>query len=104
MQNIKAKIIIEMANGPVSPKAYNYLSRKGVTIVPDILANSGGVAASFIEWEQNLKGKTYEKNKVLERLSKMMKETFENVWNKSIDRKTDLKEASYLVALKRILG
>src|SRR3990167_2908995 len=104
MQNIKAKIIIEMANGPVSPKAYNYLSRKGVTIVPDILANSGGVAASFIEWEQNLKGKTYEKNKVLERLSKMMKETFENVWDKSIDRKTDLKEASYLVALKRILG
>ena len=104
MQNIKAKIIIEMANGPVSPKAYNYLSRKGVTIVPDILANSGGVAASFIEWEQNLKDKTYEKNKVLERLSKMMKETFENVWNKSIDRKTDLKEASYLVALKRILG
>lgn len=103
MQNIKAKIIIEMANGPVSPKAYHYLTEKGVTIVPDILANSGGVAGSFIEWEQNLKNKTYKKADVLKRLEEMMEKAFENVWKVSKENKTDLKEASYLVALKKIL-
>lgn len=103
MQNIKAKIIIEMANGPVSPKAYNYLSKKGVIIVPDILANSGGVAGSYIEWEQNLKGKTYEKNKVLNRLAQMMQTAFEDVWGVSKKEKVNLKEASYLLALGRIL-
>jgi len=103
MQNIKAKIIIEMANGPITPKAYHYLTEKGVIIVPDILANSGGVAASFIEWEQNMKNKTYKKDVVLKRLEKLMIAAFANVWEESKKNKTDLKEASYLVALKRIL-
>lgn len=103
MQNIKAKIIIEMANGPVSPKAYHYLTEKGVVIVPDILANSGGVAASFIEWEQNMKNVKYKKGEVLKRLERMMIKAFTNVWNTATEKKTDLKEASYLVALKRIL-
>ncbi len=103
MQNIKAKIIVEMANGPVTPKAHHYLSEKGVIIVPDILANSGGVAASFIEWEQNMKNKIYKKQVVLERLEKLMFDAFENVWKESKKQKTNLKEASYLVALKKIL-
>lgn len=103
MQNIKAKVIIEMANGPITPKAQHHLSQKGVVIVPDILANSGGVAGSFIEWEQNLKNKTYKKKDVLLRLEKMMVSAFENVWNESKKNKTNLKEASYLVALKKIL-
>jgi glutamate dehydrogenase/leucine dehydrogenase len=103
MQNIKAKIIVEMANGPVTPKAHHYLTEKGVIIVPDILANSGGVAASFIEWEQNMKNKIYKKDVVLKRLEKLMVDAFENVWNESKNQKTNLKEASYLVALKRIL-
>lgn len=103
MQNIKAKIIIEMANGPLSPKASHYLIKKGVFITPDILANSGGVAASFIEWEQNLKGKTYKKEDVLKRLSKMMEDAFENVWKTAESKNTNLPEASYLVALQKIL-
>ena len=103
MQNIKAKVIIEMANGPVTPKAQHYLSGKGVIIVPDILANSAGVAGSFIEWEQNLKNKVYEKKEVLKRLEKMMILAFDNVWKESVKNKTNLKEASYLVALKKIL-
>ncbi len=103
MQNIKAKIIVEMANGPVSPKAQHYLSQKGVKIVPDILANSGGVAGSFIEWEQNMKNKTYKKEDVLNRLEKLMVTAFANVWDESVKRKTNLKEASYLVALAKIL-
>ena len=104
MQNIKAKIIIEMANGPITPRAYHYLTEKGVIIVPDILANSGGVAASFVEYEQNLKNKIYKKEDVLKRLEKMMIRAFDNVWQEAKKNKTDLKEASYLVALKKILG
>ena len=104
MQNIQAKIIVEMANGPVSPAAYHYLTEKGVIIVPDILANSGGVAGSYIEWEQNVEDKKYKKDIVLKRLEKMMQEAFENVWEKSKKNKTDLKEASYLVALSKILS
>ena len=103
MQNIKAKIIVEMANGPVTPKAHHYLSEKGVTIVPDILANSGGVAASYIEWEQNMKNNIYKREVVLNRLENLMITAFENVWDNSKKYKTNLKEASYLVALKRIL-
>lgn len=103
MQNIKAKIIIEMANGPVTPKAHHYLTENGVIVVPDILANSGGVAASFIEWEQNFKDKIYKKGVVLKRLEEMMIKAFANVWNESVKNKTNLKEASYLFALKKIL-
>ncbi len=104
MQNVKAKIIIEMANGPVTPKAHHYLSQKGVIVVPDILANSGGVAGSYIEWEQNLKDKKYEKDEVLTRLEKMMRIAFEKVWDVSKKKKTNLKEASYLVALQKLVG
>lgn len=103
MQNIKAKVIVEMANGPVTPKAHHYLTEKEITIVPDILANSGGVAASFIEWEQNMKDTTYKKDVVLKRLEKLMVDAFENVWKESKNQKTNLKEASYLVALKKII-
>ncbi len=103
MQNIKAKIIIEMANGPVTPKAQHHLTEKGVIIVPDILANSGGVAGSFIEWEQNMKNKVYKKEDVLKRLEKMMQDAFSNVWDTSVKNKTNLKEASYLVALNKLI-
>ena len=89
MQNIKAKIIIEMANGPITPQAYHYLTEKGVVIVPDILANSGGVAASFIEWEQNMKNKTYKKEVVLKRLEKLMIAAFTNVWKEAGKNKYD---------------
>ena len=92
-----------MANGPVTPKASHFLIQKGVFIVPDILANSGGVAGSFIEWEQNLKNKTYKKKEVLKRLEDMMEKAFQNVWSEAEKNNTNLPEASYLVALKRIL-
>lgn len=103
MQNIKAKVIVEMANGPVTPKAHHYLTQKGYVIVPDILANSGGVAGSYIEWEQNLKGKTYKKAEVLDRLEKMMQKAFQDIWELSKNKKANLKEAAYIVALKRII-
>lgn len=103
MQNIKAKIIIEMANGPITPKASHYLIEKGVIIVPDILSNSGGVTGSFIEWEQNMKNKKYKKTVVLDRIKKIMQKAFNNVWKESVNSKVNLKEASYLVALKKLI-
>ncbi len=104
LTNIKAKIIVEMANGPVSPKAYDHLTNKKVIIVPDILANSGGVACSYFEWEQNLNNKKYKKEDVLARLEKLMAIAFEKVWSESVKNKCSLKEASYLVALNKIFS
>lgn len=104
MKKIKAKIIVEMANGPVSFEAYEYLTKKGVVIIPDILANSGGVAGSYLEWKQNLNTKKYTKKETLNELEDMMKKAFNNVWREAKKHNTHLKEASYIHALKKILG
>lgn len=104
MQNIKAKVIVEMANGPLTPKAHHYLTERGKIIVPDILANSAGVAGSFIEWEQNLANKIYKKEDALKRLERLMTNAFNKVWNESVKSKVNLKEASYLVALRKLLN
>lgn len=103
MKKIKAKIIIEMANGPVSYEAYQYLTKKGVVIVPDILANAGGVTGSYIEWKQNIENKKYKKEETLELLEKMMKSAFDNVWNEAKSLKCHLKEASTVHALKKLI-
>ncbi len=103
MQNVKSGVIIEMANGPVSPKAHHFLTSKKTIIVPDILANSGGIAGSYLEWMQNLENKVYEKDVVLKKIDEMMIKAFDAVWNESEKAKTNLREASYLVALKKLL-
>jgi glutamate dehydrogenase (NADP+) len=104
MAKIKAKIIIEMANGPVSPEAYEYLAKKGVVIVPDILANAGGVTGSYIEWKQNLENKKYKKEETLKLIEKIMIKAFDDVWKVSKKLKTHLKAASTVHALRKILG
>lgn len=103
MAKIKAKIIIEMANGPVSYEAHEYLTKKGVVIVPDILANAGGVAGSYIEWKQNIENKKYKKGETLKMLEGMMESAFNNIWNEAKKLKTNLKEASTVYALKKLL-
>lgn len=103
MQNIKAKIIIEMANGPITPKAYHYLIQKGVIIVPDIMANSGGIIGSYLEWEQNFKNMKFTKVEALKEIKNIMQKAFENIWKTSKSHKTNLVEASYLLALKKLI-
>jgi len=103
MAKIKAKIIIEMANGPVSYEAYEYLTKKGVVIVPDILANAGGVTGSYIEWKQNIENKKYKKEETLKMIEGIMELAFDNIWNEAINLKTHLKEASTVHALKKLL-
>lgn len=103
MHKIKAKLIIEMANGPVSQEAYEYLTKKGVVIVPDVLANSGGVTVSYLEWYQNMKSQIWTEQKVNNRLKKMMTSSFEEIWSTYMKKKSSLKDAAFQTALTRIL-
>jgi len=103
MKKIKAKIIIEMANGPLTEEAYEYLTKKGVIIVPDVLANAGGVTVSYLEWVQNKAGYYWSEEEVNSKLETMMKRGFEAIWKKSVEKKIPLKEAAFEVALSRIV-
>ncbi len=100
---IKAKVILEMANGPTTPDADPFLHRKSITVIPDILANSGGVTASAFEWEQNMKGEHWTKADVNRKLKAKMKLATEDVWKTSEQYKTDLRTAAFNIALTRIL-
>ena len=104
MKNIKAKVIIEMANGPVTDEAYEYLSKKEVVIVPDVLANAGGVIVSYLEWVQNKAGYYWTKEEVNNRLAVMMKKAFEIIWKKATERKIPLKQAAFEAAIERMVA
>ena len=103
MHEIQAKIIVEMANGPVSTKAYEYLSKNDVMIIPDILANAGGVTGSYIEWVENTEGKTYSVDEELDLLTKTLKEAFDTIWDESEKSSIPLREAALLTALKKLI-
>ena len=102
MDKVKAKIIVEMANGPITEEAYEYLSKKSVIIVPDVLANAGGVTVSYLEWFQGKAGYYWTEKEVNNRLKEIMEKAFEAVWKKSLDRKIPLKQAAFEVAIGRI--
>lgn len=102
MKRIKAKMIVEMANGPVTEEAYEYLSKKGVVIVPDVLANSGGVTVSYLEWVQGKQGYWWTEKEVNEKLEDMMTKAVDAIWDKSIKKKMPLKQAAFEVAIERI--
>lgn len=102
MGKIKAKIIVEMANGPITSQAYEYLSKKGTVIVPDVLANSGGVTVSYLEWVQGKAGYYWSEREVNDRLKVMMDKATDAIWKKSKERKVPLKSAAFEVALSRI--
>ncbi|MDO8497465.1 MAG: Glu/Leu/Phe/Val dehydrogenase [bacterium] len=103
MARIKATIIIEMANGPITEEAYEYLTKKGVIIVPDVLSNSGGVSVSYLEWLQGKKGEKWTEDKVNGELKDIMEKAFKSMWEKSIAKKISLKQAAFEVAIERII-
>ena len=100
---VKAKVILEMANGPTAPEADTILYKRGIPVVPDVLSNSGGVTVSAFEWEQNLKGAHWTKEAVNRKLKAKMEKEAGNVWLASKKYKTDLRTAAFIVALQRIL-
>ena len=102
MKKIKAKIILELANGPITEGAYEYLSKQGVVIIPDVLANSGGVTVSYLEWVQGRQGYWWSEEEVNKKLEEMIVKAFRAIWEKSEEKKMPLKQAAFEVAIERI--
>jgi glutamate dehydrogenase/leucine dehydrogenase len=100
---IKAKLIVEMANGPTTPGADMVFAAKNIQVIPDILANSGGVCVSYFEWYQNMHDEKWSKEQVLEKLSKQIKQAFSDVLEAKNKHKTSFRSAAYIVAAQRII-
>lgn len=100
--NIKAKLIVEGANGPTSADADQILRDNKVMVIPDILANSGGVIVSYFEWVQDRIGYFWEEDDVNNRLNRMMREAFENVYNTAIKYDTTLRLGAYVYAIDKV--
>jgi glutamate dehydrogenase (NAD(P)+) len=99
---IKAKVVVEGANGPTTPEAHRLLHERGIFVVPDILANMGGVTASYFEWVQDRQGYFWRESEVNDRLEHKMVEAFNRVLQTSIKYHCDLRTAAYIVAITRV--
>jgi len=99
---VKAKIVAEGANGPTTPEADDILFKRGIMVLPDILANGGGVTVSYFEWVQNIMEFFWTKAEVDKRLEDHMVTAFERVWEMKGKQKVDMRQAAYMVAISRV--
>jgi glutamate dehydrogenase (NADP+) len=99
---VKAKVVLELANGPVTPAADKILGKKGVTVIPDILANAGGVTVSYFEWVQNKAGYYWTLDEVQSRLKDIMVPEARRIHSLARDKGLDMRTAAYVHALDRI--
>jgi len=99
---IKAKIVAEGANGPTEPDAHRHLHERGVFVIPDILANAGGVTTSYFEWVQDRYGYFWTEEEVNDRLERKMYDMFHDVLQTSLKYKCDMRTAAYIVAINRV--
>jgi len=100
---INAKVVIEMANGPTTPEADTVLENKGILVVPDVLANAGGVTTSYFEWVQNLQGYYWSHAEVLSKLEPLMKQAMTDAWDMQELKQVSLRMATYLKAVKSVV-
>ena len=100
--NIKAKIIAECANGPVTPDADDILEKKKIFIIPDVLCNAGGVTVSYLEWVQNRMGYYWSKDRVNEDLEKIMTKAFDQVYDLAQKNKVNMRIAAFMLAIDRV--
>ena len=102
-ERIKARMVIEGANGPTTPEADDILHDKGVLVLPDVIANAGGVTVSYFEWVQDFSSFFWSEDEINARLVRIMQEAFAAVWQVAQDNKVSLRTATFIVACKRIL-
>jgi glutamate dehydrogenase/leucine dehydrogenase len=102
VKDIQATCVAELANGPITGEAYDYLTKAGVTILPDIIANAGGVIVSYLEWQQNLKGEHWSEKEVNDRLAVYMVKAVKNTYKYAKEQNTDLKSAAFIAAIKQL--
>ena len=102
-RDVRAKIIVEGANGPTTVEADKILEAKGVRIIPDILANAGGVIVSYFEWVQNIQSLTWDEEEINRTLEKIIIRAFNEVWDKANEKETTMRMGAYMVALERIV-
>ena len=100
---IKARMVIEGANGPTTPAADDILQSRNILVLPDVIANAGGVTVSYFEWVQDFSSFFWDEDEINARLVKIMKHAFAGVWDVAQDRKVSLRTATFIVACKRIL-
>ncbi|MDR1376593.1 MAG: glutamate dehydrogenase, partial [Synergistaceae bacterium] len=99
---VKAKWIVEGANGPVTPEGDEILDKRGILVVPDFLANSGGVIGSYFEWTQDLSGYFWTEEEYNNRLVRIMKDSFKLVWNYAENKKINMRRAAFMAAIQRV--
>ncbi len=99
---IKARVIVEGANGPTTPAADALLAERGVTVIPDVLANVGGVAVSYLEWVQDLQSYFWEEQDVTDKLARIMHRTYEDVVHTASSRRVTLRDAALIIAVGRV--
>lgn len=100
--DVKARIIVELANGPTTPEADEILFKKNIIVVPDVLANAGGVTVSYFEWVQNGMNFYWTEKEVLEKLKPIMHGSFNDIWNLANEHGTSLRDAAFIIGVKRI--
>jgi glutamate dehydrogenase (NAD(P)+) len=100
---IRTKIVLEGANGPTTPEADDILTANGVLVVPDVLANAGGVTVSYFEWVQDFSSYFWTEEEINRRLDRIMEEAFASIWDTADKHKVTLRMATYIVACRRVL-
>ncbi len=100
---IKARLIVEGANGPTTPQADDILAARNILVVPDVIANAGGVTVSYFEWVQDFSSFFWDEQEINARLTQTMHAAFESVWNVAADKRVSLRTAAFIVACTRIL-
>ena len=102
-ERIRARVIVEGANGPTLPQADDILGDRGVLVVPDVLANAGGVVVSYFEWVQDIASFFWTEDEINARLEKIMVDAFKHIWSVARDKRVSLRTATFIVACSRIL-